>query len=540
MQVSIVSWVPPVARLVVMALVSVLVAVGSANPAVAGAYGLLRGTVTGPDGLAASTIDVNVMHLDEFGQWKSVGYDSTDRDGHFEVWAPPGTHRLWFKPYLETSVYLPEYYPDAATVGVAQDITVTSDSTQDFAVQLEAGPHASMAGTVVGTDGAPVAGVQVGFWTDQGTGDSPWWVWRFLDETDESGTFRELVKPGTYRVSYRRVSYVEAFYGGSETVETARDVVLADTASAELDAVIMKATRIEGYVRAAQNSMPIPGTRVDFYCNTGSDAIPQWSRIGSASPNWDTGAYSMRVPAGVCLVKAVDPYGEYLNEYYGKAFTTGSATPVSIAEESTVSSINIRMTRRDAEPMTASGPPSISGSAHVAATLSAFPGTWSPVPDRVTYQWLVDGVPIAGATGSSYQPVEADLGHSLTVEILAYTPGRLPVSRTSAPTAPVEAAPTVEPTVEPVELQKVPSITRVKGATRGTTVRLYLKVTAAVPVTGKVKIFRKARLLKTVVLQSGKATATLRSQPRGTRRYKVVFVGSATVLRSWRAVRVTV
>lgn len=522
-----------------MALVAMLCAVWLPSPAVAGPYGLLTGTVTGPGGLPASTIDVNVMHLDDFGQWKSVGYDSTDREGHFQVWVPPGTHRLWFKPYLETSVYVPQYYPNAATVDLAEDITVTSDSTQDFAVRLGTGPHASMAGTVVGTDGAPAAGVQVAFWTNQGTEETPWWVWRFLDETDEFGHYLELVKPGRYRVSYRRIDYVEAFYGGSDAVEGASDVVLADTDSAELNAVIKKATRIQGYIRAAQNGMPIPGTRVDFYRNTGTDQSLAWTRIGSASPNWDTGAYSMRVPPGTYLVKASDPYGEYLTEYYGQAFTPESAASLSVTEETTVANISIRMTKRDAAPMTASGPPIVTGSVWVGATLSGTPGTWSPLPARVTFQWLADGVTITGATNSSYQPIRADLGHSLTVRAVAYTPGRLPFSQTSAPTAPVEPAPMVEPTPT-VKPKKVPSTTSVKAVKRGRTVRVNVTVRAAVPVTGTVKIFRKTRLLKTVRLNSGKVTARLRNQPRGTWRYKAAFVGSATVLRSRQAVRVTV
>ena len=50
------------------------------------------------------------------------------------------------------------------------------------------------------------------------------------------------------------------------------------------------------------------------------------------------------------------------------------------------------------------GTPIIAGGAKVGSTLTADPGTWTPAPVGVTYQWLRSDNPIPGATEKSYPP----------------------------------------------------------------------------------------------------------------------------------------
>jgi beta-glucosidase-like glycosyl hydrolase/regulation of enolase protein 1 (concanavalin A-like superfamily)/uncharacterized protein YjdB len=71
-------------------------------------------------------------------------------------------------------------------------------------------------------------------------------------------------------------------------------------------------------------------------------------------------------------------------------------------------------------------------SAHVGEPVALVPGTWSVVPDSVSYQWFSDGVPLAGATGMSYTPVVGDVGHELSVEATAVHEefGSVPVAST--------------------------------------------------------------------------------------------------------------
>jgi len=90
-------------------------------------------------------------------------------------------------------------------------------------------------------------------------------------------------------------------------------------------------------------------------------------------------------------------------------------------------------------PMTP-GTPSISGSAAVSYTLSAAPGTWDPADVSLSYQWLRDGAAIAGASAVAYAPVDADVGHTLSVRVTGAKAGYLTTSVESAPTPAIQSA----------------------------------------------------------------------------------------------------
>ena len=82
-------------------------------------------------------------------------------------------------------------------------------------------------------------------------------------------------------------------------------------------------------------------------------------------------------------------------------------------------------------------PPTVTGTPVYGGTLTAEPGAWSPPVASFTYQWLRDGVPIAGATASTYVAGLDDLGHPLAVQVTATDGSGV---ATSAPTAPVAEA----------------------------------------------------------------------------------------------------
>jgi len=83
--------------------------------------------------------------------------------------------------------------------------------------------------------------------------------------------------------------------------------------------------------------------------------------------------------------------------------------------------------------------PVISGSATAGSTLSATTGTFTGEEITYTYQWLLEGVPIAGAKAATYVPTSADVGKTLSVGVTATNPGGA-VSETSTSTVAVIAA----------------------------------------------------------------------------------------------------
>ena len=92
-------------------------------------------------------------------------------------------------------------------------------------------------------------------------------------------------------------------------------------------------------------------------------------------------------------------------------------------------------------PFTSAPTPTISGNAVVGTRLRGVPGVWTPQPASVTYQWLRNGTPIAGATSLGYSVRQGDLGATLSFRATANRPGATASVRTSAATAAVKAPP---------------------------------------------------------------------------------------------------
>jgi len=102
------------------------------------------------------------------------------------------------------------------------------------------------------------------------------------------------------------------------------------------------------------------------------------------------------------------------------------------------------------EALVAKYPPKVVGTAQVDQTLTARPGLWNATNPTFSYQWNADGVPIAGATGTTYAPSPAQVGDEFTVRVVATKTGfRKGVSASSetAPAAPgvmtVDSTPTI-------------------------------------------------------------------------------------------------
>ena len=104
----------------------------------------------------------------------------------------------------------------------------------------------------------------------------------------------------------------------------------------------------------------------------------------------------------------------------------------------------------------ATGLPTISGTPQVEQTLtadtSAITDTDGLANVSFSYQWMADGVDIAGATGSSYTLTASEQGKTIQVRVSFTDDANNAESLTSAATVTVAAAPTPEVVVTPVAL----------------------------------------------------------------------------------------
>ncbi len=109
-------------------------------------------------------------------------------------------------------------------------------------------------------------------------------------------------------------------------------------------------------------------------------------------------------------------------------------------------------------------PPSISGTPTYGQTLTAVAGGWTPDPTLVSYQWLRNGLAIAGANAMTYQLQRDDIGASISVQETA-SDGVDAASSTSAGTAQVAKASLVN--LAPPELAGRARLGRTLTADRG-------------------------------------------------------------------------
>lgn len=168
--------------------------------------------------------------------------------------------------------------------------------------------------------------------------------------------------------------------------------------------------------------------------------------------------------------------------------------------------------------------PVVTGGTTVGDTLTAAVGAWSPVAS-MSWQWLRDGQPIAGATSASYTLTAADQGHTISVRVTGAADGYGSESKTSAATPAVLAKPAPGTT----QVNKVVSSKYTVKVSAHSGKKLRLRVTAkGVPAsTIDKKITVKIAGIKgsyKVTVKNGKATISLGAKAKSLKNGKKVTV----------------
>jgi surface antigen len=82
--------------------------------------------------------------------------------------------------------------------------------------------------------------------------------------------------------------------------------------------------------------------------------------------------------------------------------------------------------------------PTVSGDPQSGSVLTATPGKWAPGTPKLRYQWRADGVDIPGATSSTFQLTDDQVGKRVRVRVSAHELGYRTTRARSAPTDPVQ------------------------------------------------------------------------------------------------------
>jgi hypothetical protein len=101
-------------------------------------------------------------------------------------------------------------------------------------------------------------------------------------------------------------------------------------------------------------------------------------------------------------------------------------------------------------PLASTERPEVTGTARVGSLLGTSSGSWSGAPASYSYQWLVDGYEIPGATSSTYILPPEVAGHRMSARVTVRAPG--------APDASAESTTTGLVTLAALRVSKAPLI----------------------------------------------------------------------------------
>ena len=136
----------------------------------------------------------------------------------------------------------------------------------------------------------------------------------------------------------------------------------------------------------------------------------QWLRDGKAIPG--AASYNYRLTSADLGAKIALRVTGSAPGYTSATVTTSALGPVTQ-----------QVTTPSTKKFTKIPTPTVSGTAQVGKTLTAKPGSWSPVPTSLTYQWYRSGKAITGATGRTYALAPSTKDGTITVRVTAARSG---------------------------------------------------------------------------------------------------------------------
>ncbi|TCL85817.1 MULTISPECIES: hypothetical protein [unclassified Rathayibacter] len=240
--------------------------------------------------------------------------------------------------------------------------------------------------------------------------------------------------PGTWTPSPVTLAYQWQRNGTAISGATATTYTLVAADAGAAITVAVTGTK-SGYTAVTKTSAAVTA-KAALQTLMPTPTITGTTKVGStltANPGtWDAGttlSYQWKKNGGTYIS------GATAKTYVLKASDAGATITVSVTSTKTGYS---PATKTSATTAVVTGgvltgaTPTITGTAKVGQTLTAVPGTWSPAPVTLSYQWKRGGTAISGATSATYKTVSADAGKAITVTVTGTKAGYTTLSKTSA------------------------------------------------------------------------------------------------------------
>jgi hypothetical protein len=164
----------------------------------------------------------------------------------------------------------------------------------------------------------------------------------------------------------------------------------------------------------------ITGTTV-FGSDLTAHAGSNWTAGTTFTYQWKRGINVISGATGSTYTLQVADIGTTLTVVVTGHLATYNDTPATSAPTATITAATLGLTPT----------PTLSSPVRVNHIITATIGTWTSGV-TTTYQWYLDGSPIAGATNASYTPVGNDYSGSLTFSVTGTKAGYTTVTKTSS------------------------------------------------------------------------------------------------------------
>jgi hypothetical protein len=408
------TWVR-VARALRVLVVLVALPLGFASSALAAETGQIAGTVTDTSIHAIEGIEVCAYEQSPEGIGEGFGCTTTDSNGEYTISGlTSGEYKVEFSsPFNSTLNYIAQYYDGKSSASEATAVPVAAGSTtRNIDAELKEGGRVK--GKVTDASSKEViAGIEVCAFSasTESVGCA---------RTDSGGEYTVSgLASGEYKVEFSasfsgELNFITQYYDGKSSASEAAAVsVTAGSTTPGIDAELKAGGQIVGRVTDVSTNAAIAGVFVCVFEAGGGISL------GGCALTDSNGEYTISgLASGDYRIGFSDGH-KYIAQYYSGKSSLAEAGAVSVIAGSVTQGIDAAMQPVvvDASPVNTT-PPVVSGTPAVGGALRCANGLWTGnPPPTFTDTWLRDGVPIAGAIGSSYGVQSIDAGHILSCEV---------------------------------------------------------------------------------------------------------------------------
>ncbi|MCW2754495.1 MAG: hypothetical protein JWQ32_1906 [Marmoricola sp.] len=244
------------------------------------------------------------------------------------------------------------------------------------------------------------------------------------------------IKPGTWNrtgatYKYQWLANGVAITGATTTTYTPAPAEVGDAISVKVTAA--KIGYRTGSSTATAPTRTIPGVMTDLAAPVLSGFVKVGGVLSASTPTWNPAPTAITyawTANGTPVPGATTPSLKLGPALLGKVVRViATATRDGYTTTTSTSDASVPVAP---EKLDLTSEPRVVGTPHVGVAYSVIPGVVGPAGVRTSYQWLLDGVPITGATTGSYTPSLTDPGHMLSVQVSYTKPGYTPIVRTLA------------------------------------------------------------------------------------------------------------